>query len=74
MIFLLGAAALAAVPLFRVPVYKVPWAQAKGRKPPSLDSQEVGRGKADSPGPDTGGPGPEAIQLPEAAPRTPAKA
>ncbi len=57
-IFLLGAAALAAVPLFRVPVYKVPWAQAKGRKPPSLDSQEVGRGKADSPGPDTGGPGP----------------
>jgi UDP-GlcNAc:undecaprenyl-phosphate GlcNAc-1-phosphate transferase len=66
---LLVLAALAAVPLYRVPVYKVPWAQAKGRKLPSLPNEEAGPGPADD-----GGPGTEAMQLPKPAPRTPAKA
>ncbi len=71
-VVLLGVAALAAVPLYRVPVYKVPWAQAKGRKLPSLSKEEGRPGQ-----PDSSGAGTEALQLPEpkpAPPRTPAKA
>jgi len=64
---LLGVAVLAGVPLYSAPVYKVPWAQAKGRKLVSLPSEETRQ-------PDSGGPGSEALQLPEPAPRTPAKA
>ncbi len=71
---LLGVAALAAVPLYRVPVYKVPWAHAKGRKLSSLPDEETGPRQADNGGPENDGPGAEAIQLPEPAPRTPAKA
>jgi UDP-GlcNAc:undecaprenyl-phosphate GlcNAc-1-phosphate transferase len=66
---LLALAALAAVPLYRVPVYTVPWAQAKGRKLASLPNEKAGPGL-----PDNGGPGTEAIQLPQPAPRAPAKA
>jgi UDP-GlcNAc:undecaprenyl-phosphate GlcNAc-1-phosphate transferase len=66
---LLGVAAIAAVPLYTVPVYKVPWARAKGRRLPSVPDEEVGASQADKVG-----TGPEAIQLPEPAPRTPAKA
>ena len=43
---LLGVAAVAAVPLYRVPVYKVPWADAKGRRLSSLPR----RGDGASPG------------------------
>jgi UDP-GlcNAc:undecaprenyl-phosphate/decaprenyl-phosphate GlcNAc-1-phosphate transferase len=70
---LLAVAALAAVPLFRVPVYKVPWAQAKGRKFPSLPNEETGARDADNGGPDNDGPAAEAIQFPEPAPPAPAK-
>jgi len=66
---LLGVAAVAAVPLYTVPVYKVPWARAKGRRLPSVPDEEAGASQVDEVG-----PGPEAIQLPEPAPRTPAKA
>ncbi len=59
---LLGVAVLAAVPLYRVPVYKVPWALAKGRKLPSL--HDAAPDQADS-----HGPGTDAVQLPEPAPR-----
>ena len=66
---LLGVAVLAAIPLYRVPVYKVPWAEAKGRRLPSLPDKEAGPGPADS-----DGPGNEALELPKPARRTPAKA
>jgi UDP-GlcNAc:undecaprenyl-phosphate GlcNAc-1-phosphate transferase len=71
---LLGVAALAAVPLYTVPVYKVPWPQAKGRKLPSSPDEETGPRQADNGGPDDGRRGAEGLQLPEPAPRTPAKA
>ena len=78
---LLGAGSLAASALVRVPVYKVPWAQAKGRKLPSLRNEETGPRQADNVRPGNGGPGnggpgnggPEAIQLPEPAPPAQAK-
>ena len=69
---LLGVAVLVAVPLYRVPVYKVPWAQAKGRNLPSLPKEETAPSQTDNGGRDIGGP--EAIQISETGPRTPAKA
>jgi UDP-GlcNAc:undecaprenyl-phosphate GlcNAc-1-phosphate transferase len=71
---LLSVAILAAVPLYGAPVYKVAWAQAKGRKHPLLPTEESGARQADNSASDNGGPGDGAIQLPDPAPRTPAKA
>jgi UDP-GlcNAc:undecaprenyl-phosphate GlcNAc-1-phosphate transferase len=66
---LLGVAVVAAVPLYAAPVYKVPWAQAKGRKALAVPNVEEGAGQADS-----GRPAADTVQLPQPAPRTPAKA
>ena len=76
---LLGAAGLAAVPLYRVPVYKVPWAQAKGRKLTLLPDEEPAprqteRSASASAASGNDGPRGEPVELPEPAPRSPAKA
>jgi UDP-GlcNAc:undecaprenyl-phosphate GlcNAc-1-phosphate transferase len=73
-ILLLGAAALAAVPLFRVPVYAVPWAEAKGRKLSPLLNEEMGPSQANNSEPGSADPRGEAVHFPEPAPRSPAKA
>jgi UDP-GlcNAc:undecaprenyl-phosphate GlcNAc-1-phosphate transferase len=70
---LLALAVLASVPLYRAPVYTVPWAQAKGRKLPTLPDEGPGHHQAESGASDNGGLRAEAIQLPQPAPRASAK-
>jgi UDP-GlcNAc:undecaprenyl-phosphate GlcNAc-1-phosphate transferase len=70
---LLGVAVLAAVPLYGAPVYMVPWAQAKGRKLPTLPAEETGHRHENNHGPDNDGLATEAVQLPEPAPPASAK-